>query len=95
MACVVMVVAAVLFAHAASEVAHVRHTRGLLSAQPLEVVHAQEGDTIWNIACIHHVEGVSTYELVTWLYDRNDLSSSCLTPGQPLLVPTVDVTLEP
>lgn len=85
---VVLFLVAVLFAHAAFEDAHVRHMRTLLCAQPLELIHAQEGDTIWGIAQHHHVDGVSTYELVTWLYERNELSDSCLFPGQALVVPS-------
>lgn len=66
---------------------HTLHLRALLEAQPLETIHAHEGDTMWLLAQDRSVEGVSTRELVYWLCEHNNISSACLMPGQAIEVP--------
>ena len=51
------------------------------------VVVVGEGDTVWDIAEGHPVEGVTTRELVTWINARNGLSGEPLGLGQRLVVP--------
>lgn len=72
--------------------AHNTRTRQLICAWPTEVVHVSEGDTIWGIASDHHIDGVSTSELVQWLREQNNLSTACLLPGQALVVPSASAS---
>ena len=60
----------------------------LIEHAPKEAVYASQGETVWGLAESHHVEGVSTAELVSWLRRSNDLESPCLQPGQELIVPS-------
>lgn len=66
---------------------HTRHTKTLIAQQPLETVFVCEGDTMWHIAQEHTVVGVETDELVTWLYEHNNLVGTSLRPGQRLEAP--------
>ena len=75
------------FAGQVADEARRLHAQQVIAAQPTETVHVCEGDTIWGIARAHHVDGVSTRELVQWVRDQNGLSSAFLSPGQTLLVP--------
>lgn len=65
-----------------------------ISDRPLETVYVGTGDTIWDWANKRRVRGVSTADLVTWIVEHNDLESSCLMPGQTLVVPTPMDTAE-
>ena len=69
---------------------HGRDVRRRLSSQGMETIHVCEGDTMWDWAKRRPAEGVSTYELVSWMREENGLDSSCLTPGQELLVPATE-----
>lgn len=59
-----------------------------IEASPKETVYVARGDTMWNIAERHAVEGVSTYELVSWMRTSNGLHESSLVPGMELTVPS-------
>ncbi len=70
-----------------TDMGRIRLTREILELRPTVEINVREGDTLWGIARSHSIEGVSTYDLVEWLYEQNELSNSCLTPGQTLRVP--------
>ena len=52
-----------------------------------EVVTVMPGDSIWSIAEEHPVEGCSTSEVVDFISEQNELSTSMITSGQHLYVP--------
>ncbi|MDO4848190.1 MAG: LysM peptidoglycan-binding domain-containing protein [Coriobacteriia bacterium] len=58
-----------------------------LGAVPTATVRVLEGESLWDIAEEHGVDGVSTKDVVSWIKDRNGLSVSNLSAGQSLLVP--------
>lgn len=58
-----------------------------LASVPTQEVMVTQGDSLWTLAQTYHVSGVSTQELVSWLYDHNELTSSALSLGQCLQVP--------
>lgn len=62
-------------------------TSQAITSNGTEVVHVVYGDTLWSIAQRYAVPGCSTTDVVTWLIERNDLSSSRIRPGQSLEVP--------
>lgn len=87
---VAMAVACTLFfatTTSAIDGCRVQRVRHILEGHPTKTVRVQEGDTIWNLAQGCRVDGVSTSDIVSWLYEHNGLTTACLTPGQPLSVP--------
>ena len=58
-----------------------------LSALAVEEVIVQPGDSLWQIAEAHPVDGVSTSDVVTYISQTNSLTSANLSVGQVLLVP--------
>ena len=54
---------------------------------PLTSVTVHSGDSLWDIAESHAPQGVSTAQVVRWITQENNLSSSCIQPGQILIVP--------
>ena len=64
-----------------------RASAAAISERDELVVMVGEGDTVWEIAEDHPVEGVTTQELVTWISARNGLSGEPLGLGQRLVVP--------
>ena len=89
--CVIFAIVATM----AIDNARIETVQRQISDQPLETVYVGTGDTIWDWANKRRVRGVSTAELVTWIVEHNDLESSCLTPGQTLVVPTPMNTAKP
>lgn len=70
------------------------HAKGqLVDPNPMlmESYLVAPGDTLWDIASCHPIEGLSIQESVYWLMDQNDLSDALLTPGQIVVVPTASV----
>ena len=59
------------------------------AAQSVEMsqVVVTPGDSLWNIAQEHEVEGLTTQQTVDLILSTNALSSSTLGVGQTLLVP--------
>lgn len=55
---------------------------------PLAPVKVVSGDTLWSIAALHPVDGLSTQQVVDLIIDHNSLESSSLAAGEILLVPT-------
>lgn len=47
----------------------------------------EPGDCLWSIAQEHAVRGTTTQEVVSWIVERNKLTSSAVQPGEALLVP--------
>lgn len=43
-------------------------------------------DTLWSIASSHHVDGMSTQEMVDWIKETNGLDKSTIFDGQKLTV---------
>ncbi len=66
---------------------HASHVAQLLDDVPKEEVSVVTGDTMWQIAERHSIEGVSTAELVRWMRQANNVDTACLYPGQTLVVP--------
>lgn len=64
-----------------------RASAAAISERDELLVMVGEGDTVWEIAEDHPVEGVTTQELVTWISARNGLSGEPLDLGQRLVVP--------
>lgn len=87
-------VAFVIVAFVTIDTARIKTVQRRISDQPLETVYVGVGDTLWDWANKRRVPGVSTAELVTWIVEHNDLESSCLMPGQTLVVPTPMDTAE-
>lgn len=58
-----------------------------LSGLPLEEVVVMPGDSLWQIAEAHPVEGVSTADVVSYISSSNNLPSANLQVGQHLFVP--------
>lgn len=54
---------------------------------PMHTVSVSAGDTLWDLAEEHPVDGLSTYETVKLIESQNHLSSSELSLGQSLKVP--------
>lgn len=54
---------------------------------PMQSVSVSAGDTLWDLAEEHPVDGLSTYETVKLIESQNNLSSSDLSLGQTLKVP--------
>lgn len=52
-----------------------------------EIVTVMPGESIWSIAENHPVNGCSTAEVVEFITQENELSSSMLSSGQQLSVP--------
>ena len=76
----------ILVAYALDTV-HASLVRDRIATHQLETIYVCEGDTMWAVARERSIEGVSTRELVAWLYEHNNLSNSCLAPGQTIVVP--------
>lgn len=51
------------------------------------VVDVVPGDTIWSIAEAHKPSGTQTSDVVDWIREENDLTTSNLNIGQNLIVP--------
>ncbi len=60
-----------------------------LSQATLEMVTVMPGDTLWQIAERHPVDGCTTSQLVDYIRCVNDLSQSSLSVGMRLEVPTI------
>ncbi len=58
-----------------------------LDSAPSASVRVLDGESLWDIAEDHRVDGVSTKDVVSWIKAKNGLSSSSLSAGQSLLVP--------
>lgn len=58
-----------------------------LDSAPTTTVRVLSGDTLWTIANECAIEDVDGGTVVDWIREANHLESSCLMPGQRLLVP--------
>lgn len=58
-----------------------------LSGVAFEEVVVLPGESLWQIAESHPVEGVPTSDVVTFILETNSLTSSSLSVGQHLMVP--------
>ncbi len=68
-------------------VAHQTATNSLSTAETKQII-VSSGDTLWSIAEQHPVGGASTSDIVEWIRASNNLSSSRLTIGSSIDVPT-------
>jgi hypothetical protein len=57
------------------------------SELPLSRLQVQAGDSLWNLAAAHPVEGLSTAQVAELLADANHLDGALIVPGQTILVP--------
>lgn len=88
LACIICLAIAVMGISCALDGIHASRVAARLDAAPKEEVYVVTGDTMWQIAQTHSVDGVSTSELVAWMRSANNLQSSGLEPGQVLVVPS-------
>lgn len=58
-----------------------------LESAPTVSVRVLDGESLWDIAEEHGVDGVPTKDTVSWIKEKNGLSVSNLSAGQSLLVP--------
>ena len=63
------------------------HRSDLVEDTSFEIVTVAQGDSLWDIAESHGIDGEDTAEVVRVIEQRNGLSSATLTPGQLLEVP--------
>ena len=61
-----------------------------LSEVPTSSVRVETGETLWDVANAHPVDGCSTSEVVDWIRSENSLPTSTLQAGQALIVPSAD-----
>lgn len=61
-----------------------------LSGVPTSTVRVETGETLWDVANAHPVDGCSTSEVVDWIRSENALPTSSLQAGQALVVPSAD-----
>lgn len=54
-----------------------------------EQITVAAGDTLYDIADCHGVEGLSTAQVIDWIREHSDFDGSLLQPGQRLTVPAV------
>ena len=60
---------------------------GAISDAGTLVVDVVPGDTIWSIAEAHKPSGTQTSDVVDWIREENNLTTSNLNIGQNLIVP--------
>ncbi|MCF0149854.1 MAG: LysM peptidoglycan-binding domain-containing protein [Firmicutes bacterium] len=60
------------------------------AAQPREftTVTVQSGDTLWNLARVYGPEHADVRDVISDICRINEISDSCIHPGQVLLIPT-------
>lgn len=58
-----------------------------LDAAGSQEVVVQSGDTLWDLARAHAVEGTSVEDVVSWIEDHNDVDPGHLRVGQTIKVP--------
>lgn len=56
----------------------------------LALVVVASGDTLWSICEAHPVEGMSTYQLVSYVQSINDINPSSLQPGDLIQIPVTE-----
>lgn len=61
--------------------------RSALDAAPQEEVLVQRGESLWSLAEGRTVGDASVSEVVRWVMEANSLESSCLQPGDVLVMP--------
>lgn len=69
------------------DVSTATHKAASFSDVSTEIVTVMPGDSLWSIASQHPVDGCSTEEVVEFISEQNELSSSMLSSGQQLYVP--------
>lgn len=77
-------VAAVLVAVAVAAIGPIIHRSAAVSTVPVSV---ERGQSLWEIAQAHPIDGRSTAETVEYIIARNGLDDSTLQPGTALQVP--------
>jgi len=60
-----------------------------VSAVPVAPVRVEAGQTLWQIARSHRVEGLTTAQTVDFIAEKNGLSEAGVQVGTTLLVPAV------
>lgn len=55
---------------------------------PMSPVKVKPGQTLWQLATVHPVEGLTTAQTVELIAERNDLDHGSLRAGATLLVPS-------
>ena len=58
-----------------------------LSSTAQVEIYVRSGDSLWNIAVDHPIEGLTTDEAVDVIREWNDLTSATLFPGSSIIVP--------
>jgi LysM repeat protein len=81
------IVALVVISIFVSAAAHDLAFGDALASAEREEITVVSGDSLWDIAEEHPVDGLDTVETVDLIRRWNDLDSSMLTPGSTLLVP--------
>ena len=64
---------------------------GLFEAADTAVIRVAEGQSLWGIAEAHPVEGCSVQDVISYIKEVNDLSTSTIFAGQQLIVPATQV----
>lgn len=85
---VLCMVFAVGFIAACASQLRVNRISRAFDACATEEVGVVAGESLWDIAVRHGVDGVSTYEVIRWIKEHNDLCTSELPCGRTIKVPT-------
>ncbi len=62
----------------------------LTSPHTTSVLKVRQGDTLWQVAEAHPIDGLTTSQMVDVLVAANQLGAHSLTPGQMIRIPTYD-----
>lgn len=63
------------------------HRDQILSRVGVELIEVMPGDSLWGISEAHSVVGVSTEDVMSWIVEKNGLTSSMLYAGDTVMVP--------
>lgn len=65
----------------------VSHGEAQPALEKTEFVAVCEGDTLWSISASHLTAGRTISDNLSWIVERNNLSSYVIAPGQIIEVP--------
>lgn len=68
---------------------HAQQVATIIENVPRTEITVSSGDTLWDVAQAHALDGVASYQLVEAIEDWNDLEYAQLMPGQKLVVPAM------
>ncbi len=68
---------------------HAQQVATIIENVPRTEITVSSGDTLWDVAQDHALDGIASYQLVEAIEDWNDLESAQLMPGQKLVVPAM------